>query len=56
MPSIKTVLAVALIALSTAFGGCAAHNQRYSQGLQWHLDNEAQKAQLNAMGFPQYSP
>ncbi len=33
--------------------GCAS-DPRYKQGVNWVVENEAQKAQLNAMGFPQY--
>jgi hypothetical protein len=50
----RRVLAVTLV-LVAALSGCAGHTERYRQGLQWHLSTEAQKAELNRMGFPQYT-
>jgi hypothetical protein len=55
MHAVKVVALVTLLAATAALTGCASHAERYRQGLQWHLDNEVQKAQLNAQGFPQYN-
>jgi hypothetical protein len=50
----RKFLLVGATLLTLALAGCAGHTERYNQGLQWHLSNEAQKAELNRMGFPQY--
>lgn len=43
------------LALAAAtFAGCAA-DPRSSQGVQWFLENEAEKKRLNDAGFPQFS-
>jgi hypothetical protein len=42
-------LGLALVVLA----GCAA-DPRYKEGLSWVLYNEAEKARLQAQGFPQY--
>jgi hypothetical protein len=45
---------VAGVLLCLAVGGCAS-DPRFKEGLAWIEYNEAQKARLNAQGFPQYS-
>ena len=50
----RVVLVIILGMACSAVAGCAAHEARYRQGLQWHLDTEAQKRQLHQQGFPQY--
>ncbi len=45
---------VALFLALTCLNGCSLVS--YEQGLQWHLDNEAMKKELERQGFPQYSP
>lgn len=44
-----------MLGLILALAGCAGHAERSAQGLQWHLDNERAKKQLNDQGFPQYN-
>jgi len=44
------MLAVAAAVLA----GCAS-DPRYAKGLEWVLENEAEKRRLNAQGFPQYN-
>jgi uncharacterized lipoprotein len=44
-----------LLALAAAIlAGCAS-DPRYSKGLEWVLENEAEKRRLTDMGFPQYN-
>lgn len=43
-----------LILALTCLGGCGLVS--YEQGLQWRLDNEAMRKELERQGFPQYSP
>ncbi len=43
-----------LLAGASPLAGCAS-DPRYQQGLKWFLENEAQKAELERMGFPQYA-
>jgi hypothetical protein len=49
---VHRLLALALVGLALA--GCAA-DPRYQHGLEWVEWNEAQKRQLEAQGFPQYT-
>jgi hypothetical protein len=44
---------LAILALG-ALAGCAS-DPRYSQGIAWVQWNEAEKARLQAQGFPQYN-
>ena len=55
MKSLRRLAVVGVLLTIGVLGGCAGHAERYAQGLKWHLENEAQKAQLTAQGFPQYS-
>jgi hypothetical protein len=52
---IRTTLKVllAIVALNV-LAGCAS-DPRYSQGISWVQWNEAEKARLQAQGFPQYN-
>jgi hypothetical protein len=46
-----------LILIAIAAGvlaGCTS-DPRYDKGLQWVLENEAEKKRLNDLGFPQYN-
>ncbi len=47
-------ICAALLAGALQLAGCAS-DPRYKEGLNWFLWNEAEKARLNAMGFPQYN-
>lgn len=47
-------ICAALLAAALQLAGCAS-DPRYKEGLNWILWNEAEKARLNAMGFPQYN-
>ncbi len=49
----KTCVFALLLASALQLAGCAS-DPRYKQGVNWVMENEAQKARLNAMGFPQY--
>jgi hypothetical protein len=44
---------LAILALG-ALAGCTS-DPRYSQGIAWVQWNEAEKARLQAQGFPQYN-
>jgi len=46
-------ICAALLALALQLAGCAS-DPRYKEGLNWFRSNEAEKARLDAMGFPQY--
>lgn len=48
LKSVSVAIAVGILA------GCAS-DPRYKEGLGWILYNEAEKARLNAQGFPQYT-
>lgn len=50
--NIRAALA-ALLAL-LALAGCAS-DPRYQQGVQWVVEQEAEKKRLNDAGFPQYT-
>ncbi len=43
-----------IVLAAAALAGCAS-DWRYKQGLQWSLENEAEKRRLEAQGFPQYT-
>ena len=47
-------LSVSLLAVPAVSFAQAANQQ--SQGVKWFLENEQQKAALEAQGFPQYAP
>lgn len=53
MPTLRSRFLTLFLAL-TCLGGCGLVS--YEQALQWHLDNEAMKKELDRQGFPQYSP
>jgi len=43
------------VAIALGFlAGCAS-DPRYKSGLQWVVDQEAERQRLQAQGFPQYS-
>ena len=48
------IRAVCLALAFTVVAACAS-DPRYSQGLEWVLWNEQEKARLEAAGFPQYN-
>lgn len=51
---LQAALKSILVAIAAAIlAGCAS-DPRYKEGLSWFLWNEAEKARLNATGFPQY--
>ena len=51
----RTPARLLLIGLALAvLAGCAS-DPRYKQGLNWVVENEAEKRRLNAAGFPQYN-
>lgn len=43
-----------LLIAGAGLAGCAAGSAQ-SQGVKWHLENEAEKKRLNDAGFPQYT-
>jgi hypothetical protein len=45
---------LAVLAASILSAGCAA-DQRYSQGVEWIVSQEAEKKRLHDAGFPQYN-
>lgn len=45
---------VILTLVAAGLAGCAA-DPRYKQGIEWVQWNEAEKARLDAAGFPQYN-
>lgn len=47
-------VALALAAIVGVLAGCAS-DPRYSQGLQWVVEQEAERQRLQAQGFPQYN-
>ncbi|HSD42549.1 MAG TPA: hypothetical protein VLD36_11860 [Burkholderiales bacterium] len=49
--SLKVILAVVAFG---ALAGCAS-DPRYKEGVSWVTWNEAEKARLQAAGFPQYN-
>jgi hypothetical protein len=46
--------AIISAALCVLLAGCAS-DPRFKEGVAWVEYNEAEKARLNAQGFPQYS-
>lgn len=52
----RLLVAVAFVAALAGLQGCADLRTRPPQGLEWHLQNEAQKRELTRQGFDQYSP
>jgi hypothetical protein len=52
MSALSKFIILTLVAAGLA--GCAA-DPRYKQGLEWVQWNEAEKARLDAAGFPQYN-
>jgi hypothetical protein len=43
-----------LAAILATLAGCAS-DPRYSQGLQWVVDQQKERSRLQSQGFPQYS-
>jgi hypothetical protein len=43
-----------LMLLAAGLAGCAS-DPRYKQGIEWVQWQEAERARLNAAGFPQYN-
>jgi hypothetical protein len=50
-----TAIRAVCLALAVAAISACASDPRYSQGLEWVLWNEQEKARLDAAGFPQYT-
>jgi hypothetical protein len=51
---LRYVVWLCLLIVAVGLAGCAAGGAQ-SQGVKWHLENEAEKKRLNDAGFPQYS-
>ncbi len=52
MKTLMRLLAIAAVVATLA--GCAS-DPRYGQGMQWVVDQQAERTRLQSQGFPQYS-